>query len=109
MTARLRRSLGYPPLWRSGAWRSSEAFSLFTYECMTTQLDPSRARGLRVAAARRKRAAFRFAGLLVAAALLVLALVIMLGLPGARVTAEKKRTERGLETIPTSDAPPQHP
>jgi len=78
---------------------------------MTTQLDPSRTRALRVAAPRRKRAAFRFAGLVVAAALLLLALVILLRLPGARVTAEKNATNPGLEKIQTqnSDAPPQNP
>jgi hypothetical protein len=62
---------------------------------------------LGVAAPRRKRAAFRFAGLLVAAALLLLALVILLRLPGARVTAEKGAVHRGLEKVQTesSDAP----
>jgi len=65
---------------------------------------------LGVAAPRRKRAAFRFAGLLVAAALLLLALVILLRLPGARVTAEKKAVNPRLEIqTPDSDAPPQHP
>ena len=84
---------------------------MVNYECMTTQLDPSRARGLRVAAPRRKRVAFRFAGLLVAAALLLLGLVILFGLPGARVTSENSATNPGLEKIqsPSSDAPPQRP
>jgi hypothetical protein len=47
----------------------------------------------------------------VAAALLLLALVILLRLPGARVTAEKNATNPGLEKIQTqnSDAPPQNP
>jgi hypothetical protein len=47
----------------------------------------------------------------VAAALLLLALVILLRLPGARVTAEKNPRNTGLEKIqtPNSDVPPQHP
>jgi len=77
---------------------------------MTTQLHPSRARS-HVGAPQRKRAAFRFAGLLVAVALLLLGLVILLRLPGARVSAEKEEVNPGLEKIqaPSGDAAPPHP
>jgi hypothetical protein len=83
----------------------------YTCETMTTtQTNESRARRLSVARPRRKRAAFRAVGLLVAAALLLLALVILLR-PGAREAAEKQGASPGLDEIQKapSDATPQRP
>jgi hypothetical protein len=78
---------------------------------MTTPLDQSRAQGLRlrVTRPRRKRAAFRAAGLLVAAALLVLALAILLWTPGAREAAQKNGAGPGIEDVQTGDTRPQRP